>query len=108
MSGSMRLSLHLRREWLTLILSAMLLAMLLGTLWGPHGPHDLLILRRYRGDLEARREQLAERNAEVGTLVQRLRSDARYLERLIRKELGYAREGELIYRFSDDASADAR
>lgn len=105
----MRLSHHLRREWVALILSAVLMATLVGTLWGPQGPRDLLILRRYRSDLELRREQLAERNAEIGTIVQRLRSEPRYLERLIRKELGYARERELIYRFSDDdAGGDAR
>ncbi|MGH7948438.1 MAG: FtsB family cell division protein [Candidatus Binataceae bacterium] len=104
----MRLSHHLRREWLILILGGGLAAFVLATLAGPNGPRDLLVLRRFRAQLEVQVARLAERNVELGTNVQKLRSDDRYLERLIRKELGYARESELIYRFSDDAPGDPR
>jgi len=108
MSPSLRLSPRLRREWLVLILGAGLVAFVIATVAGSQGPSDLLVLRRYRSQLETQRERLAERNAELETIVQKLRSDEPYLERLIRKELGYARESELIYRFSDDAPVDQR
>ncbi|MGH7863499.1 MAG: FtsB family cell division protein [Candidatus Binataceae bacterium] len=108
MSRLMRLSHRLRREWLALILGGGLAAFAIVTVAGSQGPGDLLVLRRYRGQLEARRERLEQGNAKLGTIVQKLRSDDRYLERLIRRELGYARENELIYRFGDDPTGDPR
>jgi cell division protein FtsB len=35
--------------------------------------------------------------------VQKLRADDHYLTTLIRRKLGYARDGELIYKFAADS-----
>ncbi len=94
-----RLSFYLRREWPSLILAAILMVLVLNCLWGPLSPGDLLALRRHRRMLAARRAEVVAENAELRTIVQKLRSDRRYQEHLIRRELGYTRPGELVYRF---------
>ena len=100
-----RLSFLIRREWLSLIFAGVLVALLLSALMGSLGPHDLIALQHHRGELEARRDRLAVENASFRTTIQKLRSDYRYIERLIRRELGYARSDELVYKFSNDNSA---
>jgi cell division protein FtsB len=99
-----RLSFLIRREWLSLIFAGVLVAMLLSALMGSLGPRDLIALQHHRTALEARRDRLAVDNASFRTTIQRLRSDDRYIERLIRRELGYARADELVYKFSNDNS----
>ena len=97
-----RLSFLLRREWLSLIFGVVLVMLLLSTLLGNLGPRHLLALQSHRAALQARRDQLAADNAAFRTYVHKLRSDDRYIERLIRRELGYARPDELVYKFADD------
>ena len=97
-----RLSFVLRREWLSLIFGVVLVMLILSALLGRQGPNDLVALQSHRAALEGRRDQLAADNAAFRTRVQKLRSDDRYLERLIRRELGYARPDELVYKFADD------
>ena len=100
-----RLSSYIRHEWLSLILGLILILFAVSLFAGPLGPRDLMALRGHRKALEAQREALLARNAMLRTNVQRLTSDDRYLERLIRHELGYARPDELIYKYADpDAS----
>jgi cell division protein FtsB len=99
-----RLSFLIRREWLSLIFAGVLVMLVLSVLMGSSGPRDLIALQRHRGELEARRDSLAAENASFRTEIQKLRSDDRYLERLIRRELGYARPDELIYKFSDESA----
>ncbi|HYK65131.1 MAG TPA: septum formation initiator family protein [Patescibacteria group bacterium] len=76
--------------------------LLANALLGNLGPRDLIALQSHRAALEARRDRLAADNASFRTRVQRLRSDDRYIEGLIRRELGYARPDELVYKFTDD------
>lgn len=50
------------------------------------------------------RQRLAEAEArlrEQEKILERLRTDRDYVEKVIRKRLGYARPGELIFRFED-------
>ena len=101
-----RLSFVLRREWLSLIFGAVLVMLVLSALLGNLGPRDLVALQSHRAALEARRDQLVADNVAFRTRIQKLRSDDRYLERLIRSELGYARPDELVYKFADDAGGD--
>jgi cell division protein FtsB len=101
-----RLSFTLRREWLSLIFGGVLVLLLLSAIFGNLGPRDLIALQSHRAVLEERRNQLAADNASLRTHVQKLRSDDRYIERLIRRELGYARPDELVYKFADGANAD--
>jgi len=101
MTQMFRLSLYLRREWLSLILGAVLAALVANCLTGSLGPRDLLALRRNRAQLESTRDQLLVENTELKARLVKLRSDDNYLQRLIRQELGYARPDEFVYRFSD-------
>lgn len=79
----------------------------LNCIYAPRGLEDLLFLRRHRAQMEASREGLRVLNASLRTNAQRLRSDDRYLQRLIRRELGFARPGEIIYKFAAADSAPA-
>jgi cell division protein FtsB len=100
-----RLRQWLRREALTLILSALLIAACLNFAVASHGLRDLLILRHHRTRLEADREHEQSEDRELEATVAKLQSDDAYLQRQIRKELGFARPNELIYRFAGDNAA---
>lgn len=93
------------RAWPALILASALLLLLGGAISSPGGPRDLLVLRQRRAQLEARRARLIAQQRALETDVQNLSSNQVYIERLIRRELGYARPNELVYKFSP---ADAR
>ena len=94
-----KLSLFMRRVWLNLILGAVFALLVVSCIAAPLGPRDLALLRRHRTQLEAARDRLIADNAELAARTQRLQSDDAYLQRLIRRELGYARADELVYRF---------
>lgn len=100
-----RLRQWLRRESLTLILGVMLLAACLNFAVSSHGLRDLLILRHHRTRLEAEREHEQTEERDLEATVAKLQSDDAYLQRLIRKEFGFARSNELIYRFAGDNAA---
>jgi cell division protein FtsB len=86
------------------MLSGVLLALLSNALLAAMGPRDLVLLRQRRWELEDRRAELLLQKSQLETTVQNLRSNDRYLEHLIRTELGYARPDEMVYKFT---SADA-
>lgn len=94
------LSNQLRRIWPTLILGVATAALAFDCLKGPMGVRDLIALRQHQTDLERVRDELMAENEGLARRVGNLKSDDRYLERLIRRELGYARSDELIYRFA--------
>ena len=98
-----RVSSYIRREWLSFLLGLILILFAVSLFAGPLGPKDLMALRRDRKVLEARREDLLQRNAALRTDVQKLTSDDHYLERLIRQELGYTRPNEIVYKYGDSA-----
>jgi len=88
-------------------LSVLLVAAGLNFLIAPRGLRDLLVLQHHRARLEAERERQLADNRSLQSTLENLQSNDAYLQRLIRKELGYARPNELIYRFSTDAGAAA-
>lgn len=96
-----RLSSYIRREWLSLVLGLILVFFAISLAVGPLGPRDLITLRQHRKILETRREELLARNTALRTNVQKLTSDEHYLERLIRRELGYTRSNEMVYKYPD-------
>jgi len=97
---------RLRRMGPSLILMGVAIALVLNAFAGPRGVCDLLVLRADRTALEAQLRRLTRDNADLGTIVQKLRSDDRYIERTIRRELGFTRQDELVYRFGDAADAE--
>jgi cell division protein FtsB len=92
----------MRRVWLNLILGAVLALLIISCIVAPLGPRDLALLRHRRAQLEVARDRLIADNVELTARTRRLQSDDAYLERLIRRELGYARADELVYRFPHD------
>lgn len=103
-----RVSFFIHREWLSLIFALVLGVLLLNVLAGPQGPRELVALRMQRAALEGRRAQLVADNNTFRTNVQKLRSDDRFIERLIRRELGYARADELVYKFTGESDPASR
>jgi cell division protein FtsB len=97
------LGIYLRRVWLNLILGGVLALLVISSLMAPMGPRDLAALRAHRTLLEADRDRLIADNSELSGRARRLQSDDAYLQRLIRRELGYARADELVYRFPHSA-----
>jgi cell division protein FtsB len=94
-----KLNLFMRRIWLNLILGAVFALLVISCIVAPLGPRDLALLRQHRTQLEAARDRLIADNARLAARTQRLQSDDACLQRLIRRELGYARADELVYRF---------
>ena len=90
------------------MLSAVLLGLLANALFSAMGPHDLLMLRTRRAELERQRAFLSDQKAQLETTVQNLRSNDRYIEHLIRRELGYARSDEVIYKFTGPAADSSK
>lgn len=104
-----KLSNWLRFEWPSLILGGVLVALLVNGILAPKGPRDLMLLRERRANLEGKRTELIAQQAILGTNVQNLRSNDRYIEHAIRRELGYVRSDELVYKFTGPgSSADPR
>lgn len=103
-----RLTLYLRRQWLTLVLAAACSLMAVDLVTGPLDLGDLMALRARRAQLESVHRELLKSNAALKLKLARLGSDDRYLERLIREQLGYVRPDEVVYRFAIDAPSDDR
>src|SRR5271154_3426029 len=101
-----KLNLRIGSSGLNLILVTVLVMLLLDALINPLGLRDLTVLRRDRRQLEGARDHLIAENARRDTTIARLRSDEIYLQRLIHQELGFVREDELIYRFSDRSDSE--
>ncbi len=99
-----KMGIYLRRVWLNLALGALLVLLLGSALMAPLGPRDLAALRAHRTLLEADRDRLIAANRQLADRARRLQSDDAFLQRLIRRELGYARPGELVYRFPHSTS----
>lgn len=102
-----RLRQWLRREALMLILGALLIVVSLNLAVAPHGLRDLLILRHHRARLELEREHEQAENRDLQVTIAKLQSNGAYLQRLIRKEFGFAHPNELIYRFASDNAASS-
>ena len=100
-----RWTLYLRRQWLTLVLTAVCGLLAVDFFTGPLGLRDLVVLRERRSQLETAHKELLKSNAALKLKLSRLRGDDRYLERRIREQLGYVRPDELVYRFATEDSS---
>ncbi len=60
---------------------------------------DLWRIHRNRQEITSRAALLLEQNQRLERYVERLRHDDRLLEQLAREELGWVKEGDLVYRF---------
>ena len=65
-----------------------------------HGIFDLARLTAQRDSLRTEIEALKSRNQELLAEIERLKRDPATVEELARREMGLAKEGEIVYRFS--------
>lgn len=63
---------------------------------------ERMTLEQARERVELRVVELERRIAEHQKVIERLHHDPVYVERTVRSRLGYARPGELVFRFKDD------
>lgn len=66
--------------------------------WQTRGEYERL--RQQQVESQARLKEMEQRLAEQEKVLERLRSDPAYVEKVIRQQLGYARPDEYIFRFS--------
>ena len=73
------------------------------------GEHSMIELGSARSRVKQEQRALDRLRAEVDSLTARadsLRNDPLTLERLVRERHGMIREGEILYRFADDAGGE--
>ena len=73
-------------------------------LLSPHGISQLHRLQRERQELGERAVELVQQNQALQTEIRRLQDDRLYLEGLARRELGFVRPNETVYRFRHPAA----
>ena len=74
------------------------LLLLIPAVWGSRGLLHLRRLQEQQRELEATAIRLQQQNDDLRTHLRRLRSDDRYLERVVRQRLGWVKPGEILYR----------
>lgn len=83
----------------SLLLNAVLLYSLI---WGSKG---VISYREYKEQsllLEKRIDELKERNLALSKEIHLLKTDANYVEKMIRTRLNFVRENEILYVFPDE------
>ena len=87
------------RRLLSYSLSGLLIALLLFLVFGEWGVIHYWHLSAERARLEERTLALQRENEILREKIYRLGHDDRYREKVVREQLGFVREGEIIYRF---------
>ena len=62
-------------------------------------------LRERRQELQKEIQRLEQENSQLRQETRLLKEDSLYIERVARKKLGVAREGEVIYHFDNEGSS---
>ena len=60
-------------------------------------------LEAEKAALEARQAELEARLRELREMQARLESDPRFVEKIAREDLGYAKDGEVVFKFVEEA-----
>lgn len=103
-----RTDIGLRRKAATLASIILVVALVVGSLFGDRG---FLQLMRQQQRAETLARELAElrmENRRLASEIVALRSDPRAIERLAREELGLSRPGETVFLIRDEPPADER
>lgn len=87
----------LRRKAVALTSVLLLIALVVGSLFGDRGILHLMTQRQRAEALHEEIEALRQENLHLYAEIQALRSDPRSVERLAREELGLARPGETVF-----------
>jgi len=84
---------------LYLIPAAVILLILISTIFGERGLLRISALNREKQELQQRSDALAQENERLKREIEALKTDRRYLESIARKDFGLVRPNETIYQF---------
>lgn len=88
-----------------LIIAGLFLAtlgiLLLLTVFGQRGFMHVVRLQSELQEIEKKNIQLRQENEAIRRDIELLKHDLKYLEEIARKELGFVKEGELVYRLGE-------
>jgi cell division protein FtsB len=103
-----RSDIGLRRKAATLASIILVVALVVGSLFGDRGFLQL-VRQQQRAEALAREiEELRLENGRLAAEIVALRSDPRAIERLAREELGLSRPGETVFLIREDPPAAER
>lgn len=89
---------RLKKPFWLIILSALFLL----AIWSVVGPFGIWKLERtkmMRDQLKIENEDKAKTNTQMEQDINKLKSDQNYQKQIIRKDLGYVKDGEIVYKF---------
>ncbi|MGB9711792.1 MAG: FtsB family cell division protein [Dissulfurimicrobium sp.] len=75
--------------------------LIIWSVFGPFGVWRLEKIKNRRSQLAAENINKAKLNAEMEEDIKRLKIDPNYQEQVIRKRLGFVKNGEIVYEFID-------
>ncbi len=96
---------HARRRTGSLYFKMVLLVVFVAAVWlvaSPYGLIRLYKLREEKSRLMVAMSQIEETNALLKQNIDRFENDKKFRERMVRRELGWLKDGERIYRFMED------
>jgi cell division protein FtsB len=91
----------LRKKAVTLFAVILLIALVVGSLFGDRGILQLVSQRERTQAMAREIDELREENRRLAQEIQELQKDPRAIERLAREELGLARPGERVFVIRD-------
>jgi cell division protein FtsB len=103
-----RTEIGLRRKAATLASIILVVALVVGSLFGDRGFLQLVRQQRRAEALAREIEELRMENRRLASEIAALRSDPRAIERLAREELGLSRPGETVFLIREEPPADER
>ena len=98
----------LRKKAVTLFGVILVIALVVGSLFGDRGILQLVSQRERAEALARELEEMREENRRLAQEIRALQTDPRAIEKLAREELGFARPGEKVFVIRDDSGAGAR
>ncbi len=84
-----------------LILAIALIVLLFWDIAGPFGLWKLYRMRCEHRQIYVSNQKLAKKNANLEEEIKRLKGDHKYQEQVVRQELGWVRDNEVLYKFLD-------
>jgi cell division protein FtsB len=98
----------LRRKAATLATILVLVALVVGALFGDRGILQLATERERLRALAHQLDDLHDENRGLAAEIEGLKTDPRSIERLAREEVGLSRPGEIVFVIRDQAASEAR
>ncbi|HEX6737388.1 MAG TPA: septum formation initiator family protein [Vicinamibacteria bacterium] len=98
----------LRKKAVTLFGVILVIALVVGSLFGDRGILQLVSQRERAEALARELEEMREENRRLAQEIQALQADPRAIEKLAREQLGLARPGEKVFVIRDDSGAGPR